>query len=127
MSAREVLSAAVVSALERAGLKAFDAPPVRGAVPHAVVEEARLGDWSTATWEGREGVLAVTFHDGGERPVRLRGIVEAGEAAVTAMDPAIGGGWRVVQMRLQRSRVVRKGERWVGTSEFLVRMWRDVG
>ena len=127
MSPREALQGAVVQALEGAGVRAFDAPPVRAALPHAVVEEANLRDWSATTWEGREGSLAVTFHDAGERPVRLRAAMEAGEAAVAATGPALGGGWRVVQLRLQRSRIVRRGERWLGTSEFLVRMYRENG
>lgn len=124
-SPRAALQGAVVAALEGAGLRAFDAPPVRGALPYAVVDEARLADWSTTTWEGREGSLAVSFHDAGERPVRLRDAIEAGEAALAAMPRALGGGWRLVQLRLQRSRVVRVGERWLGVSEFLVRMWRE--
>jgi hypothetical protein len=125
--AREALQAAVTAALEGAGVTAFDAPPVRGALPHAVVEEPSLRDWSAATWTGREGVLVVAFHDAGERPVRLRATIEAGEAAVAAIGPALGGGWRVAQLRLQRSRVARKGERWLGTSEFLVRIYRENG
>ena len=128
-SPRAALQAAVVAALEGAGVTAFDAPPVRGGLPYAVVEEAVLRDWSAVTLEGREGTLAVTFFDGGERPVRLRAAIDAAEAAVAAIGPALGpglgGGWRVVQLRLQRSRVVRRGERWVGTSEFLVRMYRE--
>ncbi len=106
-------------------MTAFDAPPVRGAVPHAVVEEAVLGDWSTTTWEGREGRVSVRFHDAGERPLRLRAAIEAGEAAVCALPPAIGDGWRVVRLRVARSRVAKSGDRWIGTSEFLVRMWRQ--
>ena len=124
MSARAMLSAAIVAALEGAGVTAFDAPPVRGALPHAVVE-AVLGDWSTKTWAGHEGRVTVRFADAGERPVRLRATIEEGEAAVMALGPAIGDGWRVVQMRCVRSRLVRSGERWVGTSEFAVRMWRE--
>ena len=126
-SPRTALQDAVVEALVGAGVRAFDAPPVRAALPHAVVDEARLSDWSTTTWQGREGSLAVTFLDAGERPVRLREAIEAGEAALQAMPRGLGGGWRLVQMRLQRSRVVRSGERWLGVSEFLVRMWRENG
>jgi hypothetical protein len=125
MSARAALQAAVVAALKGAGVVAFDAPPVRAALPHAVVEEAVLADWSTTTWEGREGRLSIRFLDAGERPVRVRAAIDTGEAAVAAMAAAIGEGWRVVQLRVVRSRLVRSGERWVGTSEFLVRMWRD--
>lgn len=125
--AREVLQSAVVAALEAADVTAFDAPPVRGGLPYAVVDDPSLRDWSAATWTGREGTLAITFFDAGERPVRLRAAIEAGEEAVAAIGPALGSGWRVAQMRLQRSRVVRKGERWLGTSEFLVRMYRENG
>ena len=127
MTPRAALMGAMVAALEGAGLRAFDAPPVRGAIPHAVVDEAVLADWSAATWEGREGHVAVRFVDAGERPVRLRDAIELGEAALAELGPALGGGWRVAQMRLQRSRVVRSGERWLGMSEFRVRIYRENG
>lgn len=125
MSARANLQTAVVAALEGAGVTAFDAPPVRGGLPYVVVDEAVLADWGTKTWEGREGRVTLRFHDGGERPTRLRDAIELGEAVLVTLPAAVGDGWRVVQMRPVRSRIVRSGDRWVGTSEFLVRMWRQ--
>ena len=103
----------------------YDAPPVRSALPYAVVDEPVLSDWSTTTWRGREGRVVVTLHDGGERPVRLRAMLGAAEAAVEGLDPLLSDGWRLVRAQLVRSRVLRVGERWRGTSEFLVRMYRE--
>jgi hypothetical protein len=121
-----VLQAGVVARLSDVlDCAVFDAPPVRAAIPHAVVEDPVLGDWSSATWRGREGRLVVTLHDGGERPVRLRAALGAAEAAVEGLDPLLSDGWRLVRAQLVRSRVLRVGERWRGTSEFLVRMYRE--
>ncbi len=126
MSAGAVLQAGVVARLaDVLDCAVFDAPPVRAAIPHAVVEDPVLGDWSSATWRGREGRLVVTLHDGGERPVRLRAALGAAEAAVEGLDPLLSDGWRLVRAQLVRSRVLRVGERWRGTSEFLVRMYRE--
>ena len=126
MSARGVLQAGVVARLAAVLEGAvFDAPPVRSALPYAVVDEPVLGDWSTTTWRGREGRVVVTLHDGGERPVRLRSALAAAEEGLEAMAPDLGEGWRLVRMQMLRSRVLRVGERWRGTSEFLVRMYRE--
>lgn len=125
MSARERLGDAVLAALGRVeGLLAFDAPPVRAAVPYAVVEEPVLVDWSTKSWAGLEGRVSVAVHDEGERPARLREILGRAEAAVAAMGPDLGDGWRIAQVALARSRVARAGGRWVGVGEFVVRVWR---
>lgn len=125
MSARGLLQAAVTAALRDAGLQAFDGPPVRGALPFAVVGEVALKDASAAGVTGRTGTLAVTFRDAGERPVRLRDAMELGEAAVEALPPLLGEGWRLTGVLLARSRTARSGEGWLGMSEFAVRMWRE--
>lgn len=127
MSARALLAGAAVAALREVGLRAFDAPPVRGALPHAVVGEPVLKDWSAAALFGREGTLMVSLHDAGERPERLRAALELAELAVETLEPVLGQGWRLVRMSLVRSRIVRAGERWLGTSEFVVRMYRENG
>jgi hypothetical protein len=100
----------------------FDAPPVRAALPHLLVEEPVLADWSTKDWRGAEGRLAVSVVDGGERPVRLRTLLAAVEDALPGMPAELGAGWRLVQLRFLRSRVARSGERRTGTAEFMVRM-----
>jgi hypothetical protein len=125
-----VLTAALAAHLRGcpalAGCAVFDAPPVRGGLPFVVVEEPVLADASASGWAGREGRVTVSIADAGERPVRLRGLLDAVEAWVAALPAAIGDGWRVVLLKPVRSRVVRSGggDRWSGTAEFQVRMWR---
>jgi hypothetical protein len=131
MSARGELHAALVAAIRgEAALSAlthvFDAPPVRAARPYALVEEAVLTDWSTKDMAGREGRVAVTLFDTGERPSRMRQLAAGVEDAVAAMPAMLGGGWRIVSLVLVRSRLVREGEgRWAATSEFRVRMLKE--
>ena len=130
MSAGSVLQAAVVAALRGdAALAAltgvFDAPPVRSALPHALVEGPVLTLWGAKDFAGREGRLGVVLYDAGERPVRLRALSEAVEARVEGLARELGGGWRVAALRLARSRVTRtRDDRWLALSEFGVRMYR---
>ncbi|QDX27376.1 DUF3168 domain-containing protein [Sphingomonas suaedae] len=126
MSAREVLQAACVAALSDAleGVGVFDAPPVRAALPHAVVDEPLLADWSTKDMAGREGRIEIGLVDRGERPGRLRALTSAAEDALMAMDGGLPGGWRIVTLQLVRSRIIRGGDGWVATSDFRVRMLR---
>ena len=104
----------------------FDAPPVRSAPPYAVITESVLTDWGAKGLAGREARVAVSLHDIGERPVRLRALMSAAEDALAEMPRAIGEGWTVVTLILLRSRIVRESEgRWIATSEFRVRMLRS--
>lgn len=126
MSVQALLSAAMAEALSGLEVAVFDAPPVRAARPYAVIEEAVLSDWSTKDMAGREGRLAVTLSDGGERPVRLRALAGEIEDAIDAMSGDLGEGWRVVTLMLARSRIVREGEsRWMAMSEWRVRILRE--
>ena len=126
MSVQAILQAAMAAALEGLDVTGvFEAPPVRGAPPYAVVEEAVLADWGTKDMAGREGRLAVSIHDGGERPVRLRVLAGAAEDAVGAMPRDLGEGWRVASLVFVRSRIVRDGVRWVAVSEWRVRMLKE--
>jgi hypothetical protein len=130
MSVQMRLQGALVAALQdHAPLGAltgvFDAPPVRAALPYAVVSEAVLGDWSTKDMAGREGRVAVLLHDGGERPARLRLLTGAAEAAIEAMPRDLGDGWRIASLTFVRSRIVANGAgRWIASSEYRVRMLR---
>ncbi|KQU53089.1 hypothetical protein ASG67_09625 [Sphingomonas sp. Leaf339] len=133
MSARDVLMAAVVArvrALPRLqGVTVFDAPPVRAGLPYVLVEEPVLAATGAQGWRGVEGRLTVTLADAGERPVRLRGLVDAVERGLATMPAAIGDGWRLGRMRLVRSRLVGSGggDRWTGSAEFQLTMWRQDG
>ncbi|TXC72159.1 DUF3168 domain-containing protein [Sphingomonas ginsenosidivorax] len=127
MSARSALQAAIVARLGTvAGLRVFDAPPLRGGVPYAVVEEPVLQQADAVGIAGRTGTVSVVAHDAGERPVRLRALVAGVDAALETMAGDVGEGWRLVGVRLARSRLARVGDdRWRGVSEFAVRLYRE--
>lgn len=109
------------------GCAVFDAPPVRAAVPYAVVEEPVVAPWGTKSWDGFEARVAVALWDEGERPVRLRALLGEAEEAVAELPPDLGGGWRVVRAELVRSRMAKAAaERWTARAEFLVRAWRSM-
>ncbi|MEP9400387.1 tail completion protein gp17 [Sphingomonas silueang] len=124
MIAGEALQAMLVAELAAAldGVAVFDAPPVRGARPHALIDMPVLTDWGTKDAAGREGRVVVQLFDSGERPVRLRGLAAAAEAAVLAAPGAVAG-WRIVSLVFLRSRLLREGDgRWMAGIEFRVRM-----
>jgi hypothetical protein len=126
MSARELLVAAVAARLRPLPATVFDAGPVRGGVPHVVVEEPVLADWGASGLTGQEGRLVVTLADEGERPVRLRALLAAVEAAVPDTPRLLGKGWRIANLRLVRSRLATTAPgRWRGTAEFVVRLYRE--
>lgn len=131
MSAGSVLQAAVAAALKGMDpLAVFDAPPVRAALPYAVVDEPVLASREVWGWEGRDGRVLVTLHDSGERPVRLRAMLGEVEARVRGLAPdgapGPGEGWRLMWLKLRRSRIVAgKDGRWRGEAEFSARMWRQ--
>lgn len=132
MSAGAWIQAAVAEALrsraEFADLAVFDAPPVRSATPYAVVGEAELVDWSTKDWTGRSGRIAVTLHDAGERPVRVRALIGAVAETIEALSGDLGAGWRATGFRLVRERLaLTASSRWTATSEFAVRVYRVEG
>jgi hypothetical protein len=102
--------------------RVYDAPPLQAAVPYALLAIDLETDWSHKSGAGREVRLAATLHDRGERPVRLRGLVAEGEAALAAMPREIEG-WRIVTMQLLRSRLVRDSAGgWAAAIEFRARL-----
>ena len=130
MSAGAVVQAAVVAAVREALGDAvsavFDAPPVRSAMPYALVEEPVLSDWSTKDAPGREGRVSVLIHDSGEVPVRLRDLGGRVETAVAAMPSEPGDGWRIVVLTLTRSRIVKQRDgHWSALIEHRVAMLRN--
>lgn len=128
---RAALQAAMVRAIAGAPTVAdrlngvFDAPPVRAARPHAIVEEPVASGWDAALVEGREMRVVVLIRDAGAEPVALRGLVEAVERAVIAMPAALGDGWRVLSRVVLRSRIQREAaDRWQASAEFRLRTVR---
>ena len=123
MSAGVVLHAAVLAHL-KATCRVFDAPAARAAMPVAVLGEAVLGASDAAGVSGRTGTIVVDYVDTGESPARLRALVGAVEAAA-GVPRGLGEGWQLTGLRLTKSRIQRgKGDRWVASSEFAVRMYR---
>jgi hypothetical protein len=133
VSAGAAVQAAVIAALkarnEFAGVAVFDAPPVRAAVPYAVVDPPELRDVSAKGLTGRGGSIGVVLHDAGERPGRLRELVGVVAEVVEALSGELGGGWRATAVVLARERVARAAvrDRWMAMSEFAVRVWRVDG
>ncbi|GAA4781236.1 hypothetical protein GCM10023219_31860 [Stakelama sediminis] len=131
MSAGAVVQAALVAALRADGdvtgavTAVFDAPPVRSARPWLMVEEPVLTPWGTKDAEGWEARISMLAEDEGERPLRLRRLVETVGAAVEGVPGDLGEGWRLVTLAVLRSRIVRAGsQRWTAVIELRARMLR---
>ena len=124
------LEAAAIETLRSAlGIGVYRGPPVQAAAPYAVVEAGPQSDWSHKSGIGRELRLAVTIHDRGEAPARLRSLAAAAEQAVGALSGELDG-WQLVTLRFLRGMTVppRAGapdERWTTLIEFRARMLRS--
>jgi hypothetical protein len=129
MSAEVVVRATVVAALRgdaelMAGLNGlFDGLPVRASVPYAVVGECIAGDWGAKELEGRELRLSISLHDAGETPERLAAVLGRIDPVVQGVD-ASAGGWRIVGVRLSRSRVMKAREKdgWQAMVDYRLRV-----
>lgn len=122
--AGETLAAAASAALAGvAGLNgAYEGPPVQAAFPYARIEAGPESDWSHKSGEGRELRLAITIHDQGERPARLRQLMGTAQAAIGALDGDLGD-WRLVTLIFLRSRMLREpGTAWAGAIEWRARL-----
>lgn len=129
MSAEVAVRGAVIAALRgdaqlMAGLNGlFDGAPVRASTPYGVVGDCVASDWGAKQVDGRELVLTVSLHDAGEGPERLAALLERIEPAVAS---AQAEGWRIVGVRLLRSRLARTGGRdgWQAVVDFRLRVVR---
>ncbi|MDP8995357.1 MAG: DUF3168 domain-containing protein [Pseudomonadota bacterium] len=113
-------AAAALAAVEGIG-RVYDSPPLQAALPHALVSIDLESDWSHKGSEGREVRLAASLYDKGERPLRLRRLAGAAEAALGAV-AGEAEGWRVVTMRYLRTRIVRDKDHWAAVIEFRARL-----
>jgi len=123
--ASEALATRAITALNAIpGLNgAYDGLPARATAPYASIEIGPENDWGWKGGEGRELRLAVTVHDGGERPERLRALMEGAEAALLGLDG--GDGWRVVNgVPVRRWTAQKTAGEWTGVVEVRVRMER---
>jgi len=103
----------------------YDGPPIRAAFPYAVVEAGPESDWSHKSGTGRELRLAVVIRDSGERPARLRALIQAAEAAIGGVGGALDG-WQVVTLHFLRSRMLREaGAGRAGAIDYRARMLKD--
>ncbi|MDQ8757845.1 DUF3168 domain-containing protein [Sphingosinicella sp. LHD-64] len=123
ISAGEALLAAAIQRLRSVkGLTGVhERAPVQAAFPHATVEVGPEVGWGHKTGLGRELRLAVIVRDKGERPERLRRLMDAAEAAVGEVEP-LPEGWQIVTLNFLRSRTVRDGTSWAGVLDFRARM-----
>lgn len=121
-SASGALQAAAVAAL-RPLMAVYDGPPLQAAFPYAVVEAGPETDWSHKTGEGREARIAILVRDAGERPERLRTLMETAQAAVDGI--AATEGWQIVTLHFLRGRVARETKNgWAGAIDYRARMLR---
>lgn len=133
MSAEVTVRAAVIAALKEdaavmGGLNGlFDGQPMRASVPYAVVGECIASDWGAKDVDGRELRLTIGLHDAGETPGRLAVLLERIHAVMQGLE--IAEGWRIVGVRLIRSRVVKGREKdgWKAVVDYQVRVVRQGG
>ena len=133
MSAEVTVRAAVVAVLGEdaelmGGLNGlFDGQPVRASVPYAVVGECLANDWGAKNLDGRELRLTISLHDAGETPGRLAVLLERIGGVMEGLEDAEG--WRIVGVRLIRSRVVKGREKdaWQAVVDYRVRVVREDG
>ncbi len=131
MSAEVTVRAAVIAALRADttlmnGLNGlFDGQPVRANVPYAVVGECLASDWGGKGLDGRELRLSISLHDAGETPGRLAVLLGRIEPVVQAADGSEG--WRIVGVRLIRSRVVKARDKdgWQAVVDYRMRVVRE--
>ncbi len=106
MAAGAVLAGRAAAALRAVGgFAVYEAPPIRAAVPYALVEAGAESDWGHKSGAGREVRLTVTMHDRGEATARLRALAAAAEEALAGLG-GTEGGWQVVSLRAVRGRLV---------------------
>ena len=123
------LEAAAIETLRSAlGIGVYAGPPVQAAAPYAVVEAGPESDWSHKSGVGRELRLAITIHDKGEAPARLRSLAAEAEDAAASIQTDLDG-WQLVSLRFVRSirvppRVGAPDGRWAALTEFRARMLR---
>ena len=133
MSAEVTVRAAVIAALKEdaalmGGLNGlFDGQPVRASVPYAVVGECIASDWGAKDVDGRELRLTIGLHDAGETPRLLAALLERINAVMQLLEFAEA--WRIVGVRLIRSRVVkgRDKDTWQAVVDYRVRVVRQGG
>jgi hypothetical protein len=128
MGAGEALQAAAMTALGTIdGLGIYEGPPVQAVYPYAVIEAGPESDWSHKTGQGRDVRFAVTLRDRGERPVRLRALMDQSETALATLSGNISG-WQLVTMLFLRSKLVREptnsGQIWAAMIEYRALMMR---
>ncbi|MCF8708573.1 DUF3168 domain-containing protein [Rhizorhapis sp. SPR117] len=103
----------------------FDGPPPDACFPYVAMAESPCVDWSHKSGRGREIRLAITVWDDGARASRLHGVMRDVEAAIEEMPVGLDG-WRMVNLRFLRSRVVRDADGpWAGLVEYRVRVMEE--
>lgn len=108
-------------------LHVFDFWPERAVLPWAQVEDPVLRADDAVQVTGRVGSIAIIFADGGERPARLRLLMDGVEEQLATLTGEAGGnGWHLASIGLLRTRLSRGKTGWNGRTEWAVRMFRTV-
>lgn len=126
------LVASVVRALRQVpGLsQVSDGAPIQAGEASATVEIGPETDWGHKSGEGAEVRFALLIRCGGERPGRVRQLMEMARQAVVAIGPDCGE-WRLVSLVMLRSRTMpfgsaqdRRGSwpSWTGVAEYRARL-----
>ena len=104
-----------------------DGVPIQAGDAAVAIDVGPETDWGFKGGEGAELRIAVVLTCGGEAPGRTRMLGERVRAAVSTVGPELGG-WRLANMVMLRSRVLREtGPKWTAVVEYRARMTREIG
>lgn len=133
MSAEGAIRAAAVAALRAdAALTALvngihDGAQVQASEPYIQVGECVGTDWGAKGLDGREVRLSLALLDKGETPGAIAAMLGRVEVAMRGVDGDVRDGWRIVGVRIVRSRVARavpsqrRDGGWQGVADYRMR------
>lgn len=109
----------------------YDGAPVQASAPYVVIEECAGVEWGGKGLDGCEVRLSIGLRDQGESSARLAAMVARLDAAARGSAGTLAQGWRIVTVRLVRSRIMRRvaGPRepggWQGVVDYRIRAVRE--
>lgn len=123
MMAGAALAAELIARLHRIGELSgvHELAPVQASPPFATVETGPEADWSHKTGKGRELRVAIIVRDKGERPDRIRRLIDQVQTEIEQIGPDVGS-WRLATLVFLRSRTIREAGGWAATIEYRARL-----